>query len=78
MSSVMIKRLSQEEIGSEYSKELSIQDYSKKTTIEGVQLINLNMFYDDGGMLAEIARFNDNGFARCCRNSKSSRRPSRR
>lgn len=61
MSSVMSKRLSQEEIGSEYSKELFIQDYSKKTTIDGVQLLNMTMFYDDGGMLAEIARFNENG-----------------
>jgi len=41
--------------------DLSVQDYSKKSTIEGVQLINLNLFLDDGGSLAEIVRFDDNG-----------------
>src|SRR5882757_9615753 len=58
---MMLKPLSPEAIGQEYEKELSVQDYSKKTVIEGVQLINLNMFVDDGGSLAEIVRFDDNG-----------------
>ncbi len=58
---MMLKPLSPEAIGHEYEKELSVQDYSKKTVIEGVQLINLNMFVDDGGSLAEIVRFDDNG-----------------
>jgi dTDP-4-dehydrorhamnose 3,5-epimerase len=58
---MMLKPLSPEAIGHEYEKELSVQDYSKKTVIEGVQLINLNMFIDDGGSLAEIVRFDENG-----------------
>ncbi|HMW92258.1 MAG TPA: hypothetical protein PKE54_19690, partial [Candidatus Obscuribacter sp.] len=57
----MLKPLTQEAIGHDYNKELSVQDYSKKPVIDGVQLINLNMFVDDGGSLAEIVRFDDNG-----------------
>ena len=48
-TTVMPKPLSPEAIGQEYHKEVSVQDYSKKTVIDGVQIINLNMFYDDGG-----------------------------
>ncbi len=58
---VMLKPLNKEHIGQEYNKSLSVQDYSKKPTIEGVQLINLTMFVDDGGSLAEIIRLDDNG-----------------
>ncbi|HEY9778099.1 MAG TPA: dTDP-4-dehydrorhamnose 3,5-epimerase family protein [Planktothrix sp.] len=57
----MIKPLTKEAIGQEFSEELSIQDYAKKTTIEGVQLINLNMFVDDGGCLAEVVRLDEQG-----------------
>lgn len=57
----MLKPLTPEAIGQDYNKELSVQDYSKKNVIDGVQLINLNMFVDDGGSLAEIVRFDENG-----------------
>ena len=57
----MLKPLTPEAIGQDYKTELSVQDYSKKTVIEGVQLINLNMFVDDGGSLAEIVRFDEHG-----------------
>jgi dTDP-4-dehydrorhamnose 3,5-epimerase len=57
----MIKPITQEHIGLEYRTEISVQDYSKKVPIDGVQIINLNMFVDDGGSLAEIVRFDDNG-----------------
>lgn len=57
----MLKPLTPEAIGQDYNKELSVQDYSKKTVIDGVQLINLNMFVDDGGSLAEIVRLDENG-----------------
>ncbi|MFX6930203.1 hypothetical protein ABTH73_19695, partial [Acinetobacter baumannii] len=57
---VMIKPLSKEAIGLDFQNELSVQDYSKKPTIEGVQLINLNLFTDDGGCLAEIIRLDEN------------------
>lgn len=58
---VMLKPLNKEHIGQEYNQSLSVQDYSKKPTIDGVQLINLTMFVDDGGSLAEIIRLDDNG-----------------
>jgi dTDP-4-dehydrorhamnose 3,5-epimerase len=58
---VMLKPLSKDAIGTEFSGELSVQDYSKKVTIEGVQLINLNLFVDDGGALAEIVRLDEQG-----------------
>ncbi len=57
----MLKPLTKEAIGTEYKDDLSVQDYSKKPTIEGVQLINLNLFIDDGGALAEIVRFDEHG-----------------
>jgi dTDP-4-dehydrorhamnose 3,5-epimerase len=57
----MLKPLSKDAIGREYSEELWVQDYSKKTPIEGVKLINLNLFVDDGGSLAEIIRLDDQG-----------------
>jgi dTDP-4-dehydrorhamnose 3,5-epimerase len=57
----MLKPLSRESIGQEFKQDISTQDYAKKTTIEGVQLLNLNMFVDDGGALAEIIRLDGEG-----------------
>jgi dTDP-4-dehydrorhamnose 3,5-epimerase len=57
----MLKPITKSAIGEEFSSDISVQDYTKKPTIEGVQLINLNMFVDDGGALAEIVRFDDAG-----------------
>lgn len=56
-----MKPLTPDAIGTEFSKDLSVQDYTKKPTIDGVQLINLPLFVDDGGALAEIVRFDDEG-----------------
>ncbi|HMP50158.1 spore coat protein [bacterium] len=58
---VSLKPLSKESIGNDFSKDLSVQDYSKKPVIEGVQIINLNLFVEDGGCLTEIVRLDDNG-----------------
>ncbi|MBK9141841.1 MAG: dTDP-4-dehydrorhamnose 3,5-epimerase family protein [Candidatus Melainabacteria bacterium] len=55
------KPLTKEAIGQDYAKDLSIQDYKSKTLIEGVQIIPLNLFVDDGGCLAEIVRLDDSG-----------------
>lgn len=57
----ILKPLTKDAIGSQYADELSVQDYSKRPVIDGVQLIPLNMFMDDGGSLAEILRFDDSG-----------------
>lgn len=59
--SIMLKPLTKEAIGQDFHDGLSVQDYSKKPTIEGVQLINLNLFVDDGGCLAEIIRLDEKG-----------------
>ncbi len=61
VSTKTLKPLTDNAIGSDYAKDLSIQDYSKKPTIEGVQLINLTLFIEDGGCLTEIVRLDDNG-----------------
>lgn len=57
----MLKPINKEAIGKEFREELSVQDYQKKASIEGVQLIPLTSFVDDGGALAEIVRFDENG-----------------
>lgn len=57
----MLKPLNKDCIGRDYQEGLAVQDYTKKATIEGVQLINLNLFVDDGGALAEIVRLDDQG-----------------
>ncbi len=49
---VSLKPLSKESIGKDYAGDLSVQEYSKKPAIEGVQIINLNLFVEDGGCLA--------------------------
>lgn len=57
----IIAPLQKESIGQEFRKELSIQDYVRKGVIEGVQLLSLNHFVDDGGAFAEIARLDEEG-----------------
>jgi dTDP-4-dehydrorhamnose 3,5-epimerase len=58
---IMIKPLTKNSIGQDFVNDLSVQDYSKKTTIEGIQIIQLTMFVDDGGSMAEIIRLDENG-----------------
>lgn len=58
---VMLQPLTKESIGSEFRDDLSVQDYQRKPAIEGVQLIPLQTFIDDGGALAEIVRVDENG-----------------
>ncbi|MBX9687703.1 MAG: dTDP-4-dehydrorhamnose 3,5-epimerase family protein [Candidatus Obscuribacterales bacterium] len=60
-SKLMLKALTKDAIGKDFRSELSVQDYRKKTQIEGVQLIPLTSFVDDGGALAELVRFDENG-----------------
>ena len=56
-----MQMLSKESIGEDYKNNLSVQDYPRKPTIEGVQIINNNVFTDDGGCFVELVRLNDNG-----------------
>jgi dTDP-4-dehydrorhamnose 3,5-epimerase len=34
-----------------------VQDYAPKATIDGVELLDLRLFHDDGGSLTELGRF---------------------
>lgn len=45
-----------EDIGEEYQKLLTTQDYSKKETIEGIKIVELKQFSDDSGSFNEVAR----------------------
>ncbi len=56
-----VKALTKEEIGQDFANGLSVQDYSRKPTIDGVQLIDLKLFMDDGGCFTELLRFDDAG-----------------
>lgn len=58
---VSLEPLDKHSIGRDYADGLSVQDYAKHPTIEGVQLIQLQMFLDDGGGLAEVIRLDENG-----------------
>lgn len=49
--------LSNNHIAKDLRKEISKQDYSPKTKIEGVEIIELNTFVDDGGYFLELSRF---------------------
>jgi dTDP-4-dehydrorhamnose 3,5-epimerase len=40
----------------ELQDKVSVQDYSKKTVIDGVKFIDLNLFTDDGGSFMELMR----------------------
>jgi dTDP-4-dehydrorhamnose 3,5-epimerase len=46
----------------EYRDTISTQEYSQRTEIEGVRLIDLKLFNDDGGSFVEIARITDGGY----------------
>jgi dTDP-4-dehydrorhamnose 3,5-epimerase len=50
------KPLSPEEIASEFRDKVTTQDYSPKPKIDGVEMIDLPHFVDDGGTFIEIAR----------------------
>ncbi len=43
-------------IGDKYSSKSGVQDYGKKSVIDGVKLVELKRFMDCGGSFSEIAR----------------------
>ena len=57
----MRERLSREAIGAAFRDRVTTQEYSKRTPIEGVQIIDLRLMQDDGGAFAELVRLDDNG-----------------
>lgn len=50
-------------IDQKYRNNVSTQEYSKKPTIEGVELIERPFFADDGGHFSEILRMTESGLA---------------
>ncbi len=61
MSTMTDKPLTKDAIGKDFVTDLSVQDYGKKPTIEGVKILPLTLFVDDGGAMAEIIRLDENG-----------------
>jgi dTDP-4-dehydrorhamnose 3,5-epimerase len=57
----MLKPLTRESIGTDFVDSLSVQEYGRKVAIDGVKLLALDLFLDDGGALAEIIRFDEGG-----------------
>jgi dTDP-4-dehydrorhamnose 3,5-epimerase len=56
-----MSKLNPDDLASEYASVLTTQEYTKKTPIEGVQLIDLRLMIDDGGSFAELVRFDESG-----------------
>jgi dTDP-4-dehydrorhamnose 3,5-epimerase len=52
----MENKITLEDIGEEFRKSITTQDYSKKTVIDGVRLIELKQFIDESGSFNEITR----------------------
>ena len=57
----MLERLTLNDLGPDFKSVLTTQEYTRKTPIEGVRLIDLRLMVDDGGSFAELVRFDDNG-----------------
>lgn len=56
-----LRRLSPEDLGAEFREVVSTQEYTRKTPIEGVKIIDLRLMIDDGGSFAELVRFDEAG-----------------
>lgn len=54
-----MKALSLHDISEKYRDKVSTQEYAPKTVIEGVELVDLPHFVDDGGTFIEVARLTD-------------------
>lgn len=57
----MLRKLSPDDLGSEYQSVLTTQEYAARTRIQGVQIVDLRLLVDDGGSFAELVRFDENG-----------------
>ena len=57
----ILERLSPAALGEEFAGVVSTQEYTRKTPIEGVQIIDLRLMNDDGGSFAELVRFDEEG-----------------
>jgi dTDP-4-dehydrorhamnose 3,5-epimerase len=57
----MAERLSPDAIGADFRNHVTTQEYTKKTPIEGVQIVDLRLMQDDGGSFAELVRLDETG-----------------
>jgi dTDP-4-dehydrorhamnose 3,5-epimerase len=57
----MPESLKPDSLAPEYAAALTTQEYTRKTPIEGVKVIPLNLMIDDGGSFAELVRFDETG-----------------
>jgi dTDP-4-dehydrorhamnose 3,5-epimerase len=48
-------------VGEAFRESASTQDYSPKPAIDGVQIVDLRLFIDDGGSFNELVRLNADG-----------------
>ncbi|HYK09135.1 MAG TPA: dTDP-4-dehydrorhamnose 3,5-epimerase family protein [Candidatus Eisenbacteria bacterium] len=53
--------LSKSDIAKEYQPFMYVQDYSKKSVIEGVQVVEIKVFTGEDGDFSELARFTQDG-----------------
>lgn len=53
--------LTKQDIAKEYQPFMYVQDYSKKPTIDGVQVVEMKVFTGEDGDFSEIARLTPNG-----------------
>jgi dTDP-4-dehydrorhamnose 3,5-epimerase len=53
------KKLNLKGIGKEFQKLVTVQEYSKQDPIDGVRLVELKQFNDDGGSFNELVRIRD-------------------
>lgn len=54
--------LTEKDILEQYQKKIGRQEYTKKSTIEGIKIVELKNFSDEGGFLCEVTRVDENGF----------------
>lgn len=57
-----MKDLTIEDISVAVKKDVFVQDYSKKTVIEGVKIVEVKRFTGEDGTFEDLVRVNDKGF----------------
>jgi len=57
----MSKRLRLDEIAAAYRDRITTQDYAARPRIDGVQIVDLRRFVEDGGSFCELGRLDEKG-----------------
>lgn len=56
-----MKKITVDDLSTNHKVDVFIQDYSKKTPIEGVKIVEIKKFVGEDGTFEELARIDDNG-----------------